>query len=317
MIQIIDMTSFVTVVKVGSFTDAARRLDTAKSVVSRRVSDLERELGAPLLDRSARGVRPTEVGAVYYAKCVRILESIQAANDFVAGFNSLVKGRLSVIASRQFEGPLTTLLNKFAEQYPDILLDVEVGSEGNLDDLEFDVAIRTSEIDSSGLVARQLTRYRNLLCASPDYLQRCGTPSGPEDLARHDGLGRSQGEVEGVWRLLVDGQWRDCRYREKMRSYSEAQLTAAASGGLGIALLPEPLIQADIYEGRLTPVLSEFPAISGMLCAVYPKSRRSSQKVQKLLAFLAESLKPEDWMGAADTLVPCSSSANEPFAPDG
>ena len=96
MIQLSDMTAFVAVVEMASFTEAGRRLGTTKSVISRRVSDLERELGAPLLDRSARSVRTTEVGAVYYAKCVRILESVGAATDFVAGFNSLVRGRLRV-----------------------------------------------------------------------------------------------------------------------------------------------------------------------------------------------------------------------------
>ena len=102
MIQISDMNAFVAVVEMASFTEAARRLGTTKSVISRRISDLEQELGAALLDRNARSVRATEVGAVYYAKCVRILESIGAANDFVTGFNSLVKGRLRVAVPEAF-----------------------------------------------------------------------------------------------------------------------------------------------------------------------------------------------------------------------
>lgn len=289
MTKIIDMTFFVTVVKAASFTDAARKLNTVKSVVSRRISDLERDLGAPLLDRSARGVRPTEVGAVYYAKCVRILESIQSANDFVTGFNSLVEGRLSVIACRTFEGLIAPIFNRFTQKYPDIVLDVEAGG---FDELDFDVAIRTGEIENSDLVARPLTAYRHLLCASPDYLQRCGSPGRPEELVHHDGLGDGGAEFHGVWRLSVDEQWRDFRYRERMRSDSPRQLIEAARAGLGIAMLPEPLVRDDLADGRLHPLLVDFPAPTGALSAVYPKSRRQSQKVQKLLSFLMESLEP-------------------------
>ena len=291
MIQIVDMTSFVTVVKVASFTDAARKLETTKSVVSRRISDLERELGTALLDRNARGVRPTEVGAVYYAKCVRILESIQSANDFVAGFNSLVKGRLCVAVCWQFEELIMPVLNQFAEQYTEVLLDVEIGSSDSPDDSDFDVAVRSGEIEGLGMVARQLANYRNLLCASPEYLKRYGVPSRPEDLVRHDGLGDIRCELRGVWQLSVDGQFQGYRYREKMRTYSSRQLTKAALAGLGIAMVPEPIVRDDIAEGRLHSLLDGFPAPDDALSAVYPKSRRSSQKVQRLLSFLAEAMK--------------------------
>jgi DNA-binding transcriptional LysR family regulator len=291
MIQIVDMTAFVTVVQVASFTEAARRLEVTKSVVSRRIADLERELGALLLDRGARrGARPTEVGAVYYAKCVRILESIHAANDFVAGFNSLVKGRLSVVVARSFDDVLIVpLLNRFAALYPDVLLDVKVVGEANLEEMNFDVAIRPGEIDEPDLIARPIVGYRHVLCASHDYLDLRGTPVTPADLADHDGLVDGYGET-GSWRFLVDGRWQEFRFRERLRTYSCSQLVSAACSGLGIVRVPDLLVADELASGRLCRLLPEYPAPTGTLSLIYPKSRRASQKVQKLLSFLIESV---------------------------
>jgi len=291
MIQIVDMTAFVTVVQAASFTEAARRLEVTKSVVSRRIADLERELGALLLDRGARrGARPTEVGAVYYAKCVRILESIHAANDFVAGFNSLVKGRLSVVVARSFDDVLIVpLLNRFAAMYPDVLLDVTVVGEANLAEMNFDVAIRPGEIDEPDLIARPIVGYRHVLCASPDYLDLRGTPVTPADLADHDGLADGYGET-GSWRFLVDGRWQEFRFRERLRTYSCSQLVSAACSGLGIVMVPDLLVADELASGRLCRLLPEYPAPTGTLSLIYPKSRRASQKVQKLLSFLIESV---------------------------
>lgn len=291
MVQIEDMVAFVTVVELASFTEGAKRLATTKSVVSRRISDLEHELGATLLDRSARGARPTEVGAVYYAKCVRILESIHAASDFVAGFNNLVKGKLRVAVPRSFDGELIVpLLNRFALEYPDVLLDIEAGSGIHPMEQHFDVAIRVGELDDSELIARGLAAYRYLLCASPDYLERRGAPTLPEDLQEHDALVDGSGEHGGVWRYRTEGEWRSFRFRERLRSSSCRQLIEAARAGLGIAMLPRPLVANDIAAGRLQVLLADHETPTGQLSLVYPKSRRSSQKVQKLLGFLTQSV---------------------------
>ena len=294
MIQITDMAAFVAVVETASFTEAARRLGAAKSVISRRVSDLERELGAPLLDRSARSVRATEVGAVYYAKCVRILESIGAANDFVAGFNSLVKGRLRVAVPEAFGSALIIpLLNEFAERYPEVLLDVDADDEYvNLGDSHFDVAIRVGRLGDANLIARPLTGFRQWLCASPAYLAERGLPRSHSDLAEHEGLIYASGDGHGAWQLWISGELRACRVRERMRSNSREQLLAAACNGLGIVQASSIIAADAIVSGRLRIVLPECAPPPNQISLVYPKSRRTSQKVQSLLAFLGERIAP-------------------------
>lgn len=300
-IEFADMTAFVAVVETSSFTEAARRLGTTKSVVSRRVAELERQLGAPLLDRSSRSVRATEIGAVYYAKCVRILESVGAANDFVAGHHQLVKGRLRVALPGDLGASLLlSLLGEFAAQFPDVLLDVDA-SDGDaaLSESHFDAALRCGRLGDSSLVARPLTTFRRWLCASPDYLRERGVPHTLADLAEHDGLIDARDDGNGFWQLQVDGEAQACRVRERLRSSSLFHLRDAAIAGLGIVLAPAPVAADAVAAGRLQVLLPQHASTPEPVSLVYPKSRRASPKVQSLLNFLAERLDgPAPWDAA-------------------
>ncbi|MFT3763831.1 MAG: LysR substrate-binding domain-containing protein [Pseudoxanthomonas sp.] len=298
MVEIADMAAFVAVVESAGFTAAARRLGTTKSVVSRRIGALERELGAPLLDRSSRSVRSTEVGAVYYAKCVRILEAVEAARDFVAGHHQLVKGRLRIALPADLGADLfLPLLDEFAARYPDVLVDAEVeDGRAGPGDGHFDVAIRVGALGDSGLVARPLTRCRHWLCASPDYLRTRGAPRAPEDLAAHDGLMDAKADSRGFWVLDVDGAPYPCRVRERLRSNSARHLRDAACAGLGLVLAPAPIVVDAIAAGRLRVLLPQYAPPPQDVSLVYPKNRRSSPKVQSLLVFLGERIAdPPPW----------------------
>lgn len=292
MIQIADMAAFAAVVETSSFTEAARRLGTTKSVISRRVGDLEEALGASLLDRSSRSVRSTEVGAVYYAKCVRILESIQAANDFVSGFHNLMGGRLRIVMPEAHCAAYAMpFLNEFATRFPELQLDVCVGTEAmNRSDPYFDVAVRAGKLDDSNLVARPLTVFTSRLCASPEYLAIHGEPFTPEDLADHHALIGSFDDSPGMFRLAVEEGVRTFRVRERLRSNDSQQLLAATMGGLGIAQIPDMLVAGLLESGHLKTVLTEYAPPEETLSAVFPKSRRNSQKVQALLTFLASGM---------------------------
>ncbi|MFT4257379.1 MAG: LysR family transcriptional regulator [Pseudoxanthomonas sp.] len=297
MVEIADMAALVAVVETGGFTTAAQRLGTTKSVVSRRIGELEKELGAPLLDRTSRSVRSTEVGAVYYAKCVRILEAVQSAHDFVAGHQQQVKGRLRIAVPEPLAGAFLPLLDAFAAQYPDVLVDAEVGPpRDSSGESHFDAALHSGRIGDAGLVARPLTRCRHWLCASPAYLQARGTPQTPADLATHDGLMDASAEQRGFWLLDTGGEAIACRVRERLRSNSARHLLDAACSGLGIVLAPAPLAAAAIADGRLQVLLPQHAPPPQDISLVYPKNRRGSPKLQTLLAFLAERLPdPPPW----------------------
>lgn len=289
-IELSDLATFVAVVETASFTEAARRLNTTKSVVSRRIGDLEKNLGVPVLDRSSRSVRATEVGAVYYAKCVRILESVGAAHDFVAGYSSVVKGRLRIAVPREFGGgPLLQMFDAFAAKFPEVLLDIDIGDpQANLSDSHFDVALRSGKLGDSNLVARALASYRHWLCASPAYLDAQGEPQSLDDLALHDGLIDADRDAHGHWQLHNGDALQTVRVRERLRSSSAPHLLDAAIAGLGIALLPAPSALQAIGDGRLRVVLAQHAPPAEPLSLVYPRSRRTSPPVQSLLQFLAE-----------------------------
>ncbi len=304
-VEFADMTAFVAVVETSSFTEAARRLGTTKSVVSRRIAEMERELGAPLLDRSSRSVHATDVGAVYYAKCVRILESIGAANDFVAGHHQLVRGRLRIALPGDLGASLLMpLLDEFAAQFPDVLLDVDANDgDAPLSESHFDVALRCGRLGDSNLVARPLTAFRRWLCASPGYLRERGAPHTLAELAEHDGLIDARDDGNGVWRLQVDGETQACRVRERLRSSSLFHLRDAAIAGLGIVLAPAPVAAAAVAAGQLQVLLPHHAPAPEPVSLVYPKSRRASPKVHSLLNFLAERLAgPAPWEAAFEAV---------------
>ncbi|MDQ7758840.1 LysR substrate-binding domain-containing protein [Xanthomonas sontii] len=286
MIEIADLRALVAVVETASFTDAARRLQTAKSVVSRRISEMERELGAPLLDRSARSVRATDVGAVYYAKCVRLLESFNAANDFVASTQGQIRGRLRLAVPRTFdERRIGEVLSRFAVDYPDVLLHVEY-EQPTVSEAHFDVALRLGDLEDSSLVARQIAQVGYALYASPDYLQRHGAPAQPRELEAHAALVES-GDAR-AWRYCEGGKWHACRVRERLRSDSLQHLLAAAESGLGIVAAPRFLVAEAVAAQRLLPVLEGVALPMLALSVVYPGNRRNSQKIQRFVAFLME-----------------------------
>lgn len=304
LVDVAGMATFVAVIQAASFTGAARRLVTSKSVVSRRIADMEHQLGARLIDRTAARVHPTEVGAVYFAKCVRILESIESANDFVAGFHGGLRGDIRVSVPHAFSASvLSQILVRFASLYPELKVEIELDDrEDAAPDAGFDVAIRVGRLADSSMLARTLSTTRMWVCASPEYLRRCGTPVAPDDLARHDCLMHSGFEVRSGWYLRSESQTYIVRGRERMRSACYLQLLQAAKADLGIGLLPEYLIADAVAAGDLAVVLADYAPSPLPISAVYPPSRKASQKVQALIGFLAENLSdPAPWELKFDT----------------
>lgn len=284
--ELADLQAFVSVVEAAGFTEAARRQGTTKSVLSRRVSGLEQLLGATLLERGARGIRVTEVGAVYYAKCVRILESIEAANDFVASFHNVMRGRLRVaIGDDALARQLTGCFREFSSAYPDVVLELLVAGSGGPDDPDPDLDIRMLRDGDDALVCVVLKQCREVLCASPLYLAARGVPASPDLLDRYDGLLHTWDGRHG-WELHTDVGNAFYRVRERLRSESATQLIVAAESGMGLVLQPDYLVADAIAAGRLERVL---PTCSGplrTLAALYTPSRRSSRKTRALLDFL-------------------------------
>jgi len=277
---------FVEVVRAGSFTAAARRLDMPKSTVSRRVSELEARLGAQLLQRTTRQLRLTDVGAAYYERVARVVEDARAAEDLVAELHDVPCGVLRVSAPLTFAflGPIVA---EYARRHPSVRVDmvctdrvVDLLGEG------FDVAVRAARMPDSSLIARRLGVVRRYVVAAPGYLERRAAPREPADLSAHDTVLFSGGDDGGTWPLRAGRKRAEVELEPRLRVNDYDVLLEAVYAGVGLALMPDYLCEPEL-GGRLRRVLPEWKAPDIAVHAVY-YGGHTSKKVTAFLDLLKE-----------------------------
>lgn len=292
-----DLQTFVAVIEATSFSEAARRLGTTKSIVSQRMTQLEKRLGSVLLERT-RPLQPTASGRQFYEQARQLLLDLERAEESVRDTQASLRGTLRIAAPMAFTACyLGPLLARFALRYPDLCVDVEADDKlANLRDDRFDLAIRMSRLADSDLVARTVTVNRHLICASPAYLRERGTPQHPDELRDHDGLIYFNREPNAMWSLPADGAVQSFRIRARLRADSAHQLLEGARAGLGLAILPSFVAVHALLAGELVPVLADHAPSGGHIATVYRKSVRTPGKIQALAQFLAEDIgHPARW----------------------
>lgn len=185
--DIVHLKTFVAVIEEKSFTAAAQRLGIAKSVCSRRISELETDLSAQLVHRTTRSVVPTDAGLTYYGNCLDILKQLDDANYAVKTGASIVAGRLKLsLPANYCQYVLAPKLESFMQKYPDVEMRLDLSD--NIVDLVsggFDAAVRIGALADSTLYARKIGEMNLICCASPEYLAQNGTPISIDDLGAH------------------------------------------------------------------------------------------------------------------------------------
>ena len=302
-----ELKAFCLVASNGGFSAAARQLGVATSSVTRLVDALEQRLGAPLLNRSTRGVTLTDGGRAYVEHATQILAALDEADDAAAGRDAEPSGMLRIAAPVTLAVRyIAPLLPGFARRHPKVALDVRLSDNYlNLVEEAVDVAIRIgSPQQQPNLIARELARHRRHICASPAYLKRHGAPRTPDELAQHNCLQFSYGANRHSWRLRRDGRQVDIDVGGGLNVNNSEMLRQAALGGMGLALLADWLIRDDLAAGTLVPVLPEYDANPGdmdvVIHAVYPASRRGSVKIRIFTDMLAASLNDDSRGDTAD-----------------
>lgn len=290
--------NFVRVVDAGGISAAADRWEVAKSAVSRRLSELERVLGAQLLRRTTRRLSLTDTGRSFYERAVRILADLQEAESAVSAEHGELRGRLRVAAPMSFGllhlGPA---INDFALQHPELEFVLDF-NDRQIDLLQegVDVGIRIARLPDSTLIARRLAPVRTLVCASPDYLRRFGTPREPADLARHRCLLYSNVPDPARWRYrTADGAEHGVSVPEAMRCNNGDQLCAAASAGLGVVRSPTFIAFRALARGELVPVLRHCRWSGADAYAIYPQTRHLSHRVRAFVDFLVQRFAGEPY----------------------
>lgn len=279
---------FVHVVEAGSFTAAAQRLGVTTSQVSKQIARLEERLHARLFNRSTRRVVPTEEGELFYHRCKRIIESLQSAEDDIGLNRHEARGNVHIAISSDIgETPFTQLFARFLDDHPQLSIEVSL-SDGCSDLIGpgHDLALWSGELDDSSLIARKLCDIAWRAAASAGYLGRYGAPKHPDELTRHNCL-LAAGDCwtfsdgNATLSVSVTGNW---------RSPHAAVRLAAASDGIGIALLPAALADAAIGRHQLLPVLDGWAPAPTAVWAVYPQNRYLPARVRLLLDFLVAEL---------------------------
>jgi DNA-binding transcriptional LysR family regulator len=284
------MSVFAQVVESKSFSAAAQKMGLSKSLVSRQVSALERELAVKLLNRTTRRLSLTEAGAVFHEHCARIVREADYAEQRVTQTQSELAGQLRLTCVQPFAvRHVVPALAEFQRRYPGIRVRLscsnrrlELGDEG------YDLGIRMSLQPDPGLVARRLAPNRSVLCAAPSYLALRGTPRGIDELAAHDAVVFTPTASRGGWTLQRDAQRFAVAVSARFESDDPVVVHEAVLAGLGIGLVPTYVAADDLRRGRLVPLLRDFRAPEGTIHLVYLPNRTLPRRVRVLIDFLLE-----------------------------
>lgn len=292
MDTLVSMKVFRHVVEVGSFVGAAERMEMSAAMASKHVMHLEQQLGARLLNRTTRRVAPTEAGREYYERLSQVLTELEEAEQVVGAASVVPQGRLRVSSLSAFGlSHVMAAVADYAAQYPQVIVDMTLSDRVvELIDEGFDVAIRASPsgLKSSSLIARQIATAHLVLCASPAYLRRHGTPKTVADLARHNYL-----QYAGVSALEIAPATGDASSRVRLTgnlivNHLEAQRVIVLQGA-GIAMLGTEVIGDDLAAGRVVPLLvDDVPPRELPIHVVYASRRHLSAKVRSFVDFLAD-----------------------------
>ena len=283
-----EIESFVAVVDEQGFGAAAERLRVAKSMVSRRVSELEQRLGVQLLQRTTRRQSLTDSGREFYQRAAQILADLDEAEDFVADAHCQIAGRIRLALPLGFGvSQLAEPISQFMRAHPAIEIDIDLSDR--LVDLvaeNIDLAIRIGELEDSSLIARRLALVHFAVCASPEYLARYGEPDDPADLAGHEVLIYSNVAPARQWSFEQNGKRINSKFNYRLSANNGEFLAAAASLGQALVAGPLAYLQGYIERGELIPVLTRYPRMPAGMYAVYPPGRLISRRVKMLSDFL-------------------------------
>ena len=283
-----DLEIFSRVVSAGSMSAAGRELGLSPAVVSKRLRRLEDRLGSRLLQRTTRQIALTETGQGYYERVVAILAGVEEAEAFVSRRAATARGTLKVSAPTSFgRMHVAPHLGAFMSANKDLTINlvlsdefVDIVGEG------YDVAIRIAELADSSLVARKIAPVRRMLCASPTYLDRNGTPRSLGDLEDHNCLTHVAGEA---WR--VEGPSGPVAFRPQgsLMTNSSEVVREAILADIGIGLRSTWDIGPELADGRLVQVLPDYQGSHNIAVhAIYPSRQFLPIKVRLFIDFLAD-----------------------------
>lgn len=282
----------IAVVQTGSFTAAGERLGLSKALVSKYVAQVETQLGVKLFNRSTRRIALTEAGHIYYKDAMPLVENLHQLTDKVTGAQEDPSGLLRVVSSLTFgDTCLAKHLPTFFAQHPNLQVELQL-SDRKVDLLEegIDIVIRVGTIDDSNLVSRKINHCPLVLCASPNYLAKNGTPKYPDDIKQHTCIVDSNFKIGKQWPFMDErGAQGILNITSNVSVNSSRSICEFVLAGVGIALIPKFLVEESINKGLLNVVLPDYQMQAFTLYVIYPHRKYLSQKTRSFVDFLIEN----------------------------
>jgi DNA-binding transcriptional LysR family regulator len=294
MDQLSGLTAFVRAAETRSYVAAARVLGLSPSAVGKSIARLEARLGVRLFHRSTRSINLTEEGMQFFERCRRILDDLEDAQGALTKNIAAPRGRLRISVPAAGHRLLVPVLPSFRQAYPDVELDIDF-SDRMVDvvDEGFDMVIRSGELTDSRLHARPLCPFRFRLCGAPAYFARHGMPTHPHDLSAHMCLRfkyPSSGKLQ-AWRLSEAGsELVELHVPTAMTLGSIEATLSAAIGGMGIAYLPDFVVEDAMHHQSLLAVLDAYNVVEGNFWMLWPSNRYVLPKLRVWIDYLAATL---------------------------
>jgi len=277
-----DLILFYHLARLGSFSKTAEHVDLTKSVISKRISRMEQEMGVQLIFRTTRRLTLSEAGEVLLKHAIEVYHAVQNTMDAMHGLGEKLTGTIRItVPTVSGELVVPEAIAAFNQKFPDVHIEMDLNNQF-VDIVEegFDLAIRTGYLQNSSYIARRLVDSQWIICAAPSYLKHHGTPETPKQLQQHNCLAYTYQET-GANDWLFRGPERDytVKVSGNFSTNAAGALRSAALLGQGLAYVPRVLVDRDLKQGTLVEVLPKQVAKRLGIYAVYPFTRHQPVKV--------------------------------------
>ncbi|WP_223449417.1 MULTISPECIES: LysR family transcriptional regulator [unclassified Pseudomonas] len=297
MLDLNDIAMFVQVVRCGSFAEAARQLGMPPNTVSRRIQQLETQLGTRLMQRSTRKLTLTSAGLGFHERCVGAVEGLLEAGQALMTGSHEPSGRVRVAAPADFfDFFQMQWVTEFLTAHPRVRLDFVLSdAKADLIAEQIDVAFRGGPLRDSGYVGRQILDPRSVgMVASPAYLAARGSPRTLQDLVNHDCVISAHPGGHATWRLVGPNGEEEVQVTGRFSGNTAQALRKAAVAGLGIALLPPVMAKLEVEAGALVPVLPQYQPNGYGLNVLYPSRRQLPLAVSAFIELVIQKMNAAD-----------------------
>lgn len=292
MDELLTNKAFLQVIKSGSFSAAADKLNLSVATVARQINSLEDRLGIKLLNRSTRALSLTEAGMIYADRIRELVHQLETIKREVSTFQKEVKGLLRVhLRNSVGTQKIVPALPQFLRANPDLKVEVTLTDErADLVTQGIDVAVWLGKLEDSNLIARKLSPGRRIICCSPGYAKEHGTPNTPEDLSKHNCIVYQAKSYDSTWRLAHGDKKYNINVSGNLESESSAVLLISALNGVGLAMLQEAMVHDAIASGELIDVFPGYDVSSTdtdvALYAVYSGRTKTSPNTRAFVDFV-------------------------------